>query len=81
MFGYFDEQKSFHFKEKSMSYLHTLSHSFRVIAFSMEPRNLVRKLVRQLAEMKVAFYFDAVYALGRKHHCYRLNITHILLDF
>lgn len=64
-----------------MSYLHTLSHSFRVVAFSMEPRNLVRKLVKQLAEMKNGFYFDAVYALGQKHHCFRLNITHILLDF
>ena len=47
-----------------MSYLHTLSHSFRVVAFSMEPRNLVRKLVKWLAEMKNGFYFDAVYALG-----------------
>jgi len=31
--------------------------------------------------MKTPFYFDAVYALGQKTNCHRLNLTHILLDF
>ena len=34
-----------------------------------------------MADFKQGIYFDAVYALGRKHNCYRVNITHILLDF
>ena len=81
VFGYFDETKAYHFKEKSLFYLHSLSHNFRIVAFSMETRSIIRRMVRSLAEMKQGFHFDAVYALGRKHNCYRLNITHVLLDF
>lgn len=36
VFGYFDENKAYNLKEKSLYYLLTISHSFRVVAYSQE---------------------------------------------
>jgi hypothetical protein len=51
------------------------------VAFSYDSKTVVRRTVQGFAELKFPFYFDAVYVFGRKNHCHRLNLTHILLDF
>jgi hypothetical protein len=79
--GYFDEYKNYHLREKSISYLQSLSHSFRLVAISMEPKSVIRRLCTNLSEMQRSIYFDAVYKIARRSNSYRLNITHCLLDF
>ena len=61
--GHFDEAKVYTFREKSLYHLQSLSHNFRIVAYSMESKALIRRMCRQLCEYQKPFCFDAVYHL------------------
>ena len=79
--GYWDEAKTYVFKERNLGHLMTLSHNFRIVAYSAEPKSLIKRLGTLMAEFSRPFCFDAVYQITRKQHQPRVNISHILLDF
>ena len=79
--GYWDEAKTYVFKERGLGQLISLSHNFRIVGYSAEPKSLIKRLGHTMAEYSRPFCFDAVYQIARKPHQQRVNISHILLDF
>jgi hypothetical protein len=59
--GYFDEAKNYIIKEKCLTILQSLSHNFKIVGFSSEPRGLISRFGKYLSEFKTAFTFDAIY--------------------
>ena len=78
--GYFDEAKAYNIKQVTFNYLLALSHNFRIVAYTQELKNIVRRLVHILGENKVPFFFDAVYRLEPNDNGH-LDLTHIMIDF
>lgn len=81
--GYFDEAKAYQCRERSLTMLQSLSHNFKVVAFSSEPKGLITRFGKALSEFKTPFAFDAVYQIQRKptQNQNRVNLTHVILDF
>ena len=79
--GYWDEAKCYIFKERGLGQLIGLSHNFRIVAYSAEPKSLIKRLGNAMAEYSRPFCFDAMYQIPKKPHQQRVNISHILLDF
>ena len=59
--GYFDECKTYILREKSLQLLHSLSHNYRIVAYSHEPSYILKKLIKVMSEYHRPFIFDAVY--------------------
>ena len=64
--GFFDEAKHYNLKEKSISILQSLSHNFKIVAFSSESKVLLTRFGKSLAEGKSPYAFDALYQIQRK---------------
>ena len=48
--GYWDEAKTYVFKDRNLGHLMTLSHNFRIVAYSAEPKSLIKRLGTLMAE-------------------------------
>ena len=79
--GYWDEAKTYVFKERGLGQLIALAHNFRIVGYSAEPKGLVKRLGRALAEYSRPFCFDALYQILGRPHQPRVNVSHVLLDF
>ena len=66
--GYWDEAKTYVFKERGLGQLITLSHNFRIVGYSSEPRALIKRLGYAMSEYSRPFCFDAMYQIARKPH-------------
>lgn len=61
--GFFDEAKHYNLKEKCLSMLQSLSHNFKIVAFSSESKGLLTRFGKCLTETKTPFAFDAMYQI------------------
>ena len=66
--GYWDEAKTYVFKERGLGQLISLSHNFRIVGYSAEPKSLIKRLGHTMAEYSRPFCFDAMYQIARKPH-------------
>lgn len=81
--GFYDENKFFYLREKSLAYLSALSHNFRIVALSYESKSITKRLLNHFSNVmsnSKGFTFDAVYVLKKHLSGGRLNCSHILLD-